>query len=313
MIWKYAKLFRSVLRITKYHYILMVVQVCRMSTREKNSMLCPNCRKLISSDEPACPYCGLSKPGSQWKRGVLSRFSAGALDAVKIILYVNIALYALSIFLNPSALGLSVNPLSFLSPSDRSLFLLGATGTIPIDAYGLWWTLVTASFLHGGILHIFFNMAALGQLGLFVSREFGSNRFWIIYILTGIAGFLISYIAGIPFTIGASASICGLIGAILYYGKSRGGFYGEVIYKQAMGWVIGIVLFGLLVPGINNWAHGGGIISGVLVAYLLGYQEKERENLLHRVMAAGCIMLTAVFLLWAVLRAAYYSFNVPGF
>jgi len=276
-------------------------------------MLCPNCRKLISSDEPACPYCGVSKPGSQWKRGLFKRFSVDTLDAVKIILYVNIALYVLSIFLNPSALGLSVNPLTFLSPSDKSLFLLGATGTIPINLYGLWWTLVTASFLHGGILHIFFNMTALGQLGVFVSREFGLNRFWIIYILTGIAGFLISYIAGVSFTIGASASVCGLIGAILYYGKSRGGFYGEVIYKQAVGWVIGIVLFGLLVPGINNWAHGGGILSGVLLAYLLGYHDKERENLLHRLLAAGCIVLTAVFLLWAVLRAVYYSFNVPGF
>lgn len=284
-----------------------------MTTREKNSMLCPNCRKLISSDEPACPYCGLSKPGSRWKTSFFNRFSLDTLDAVKIILYVNIALYVLSIFLNPSALGLSFNPLTFLSPSDKSLFLLGATGTIPINLYGLWWTLVTASFLHGGILHIFFNMAALGQLGSFVLREFGFNRFFIIYILTGIAGFFISYLAGIPFTIGASASICGLIGAILYYGKSRGGFYGEVIYKQAMGWVIGIVLFGLLVPGINNWAHGGGIISGVLLAYVLGYHEKKGENLFHRLLASGCIALTALFLLWAVLRAVYYSFKIPGF
>ena len=284
-----------------------------MSTREKNSMLCPNCRKLISLDEPACPYCGLSKPGSMWKRGFLNRFSAGALDAVKIILYVNIALYVLSIFLNPSALGLSFNPLSFLSPSDKSLFLLGATGTIPINLYGLWWTLMTASFLHGSILHIFFNMAALGQLGSFVLHEFGFNRFSIIYILCGVAGFLLSYVAGIPFTIGASASVCGLIGAILYYGKSRGGFYGEVIYKQAIGWVIGIVLFGLLVPGINNWAHGGGVVSGVVLAYLLGYHEKKRENFVHRVLAAGCIVFTAIFLLWGVFRALYYSFNVPGF
>ena len=284
-----------------------------MSAKEKNSMLCPNCRKLISSDEPVCPYCGLSKPGSPWKRSFFNRFSAGALDAVKIILYVNIALYVLSIFLNPSALGLSLNPFSFLSPSDRSLFLLGATGTIPINLYGFWWTLITASFLHGSILHIFFNMAALGQLGAFVLHEFGFNRFFIIYIICGIAGFLLSYVAGIPFTIGASASVCGLIGAILYYGKSRGGFYGEVIYKQAIGWVIGIVLFGLLVPGINNWAHGGGVISGVVLAYVLGYHEKKRENFVHRVLAAGCIVMTAIFVLWGVFRALYYSLNVPGF
>jgi rhomboid protease GluP len=279
-----------------------------MSTKEKKSILCPSCRKLISSDEPACPYCGVSKPGSWLKSRFLNIFSAASIDAVKIILYINITFYGVSIFLNPSALGLSANPMTFLSPSDKSLFLLGATGTLPIAGYGRWWTLISASFLHGGILHIFFNMAALGQLGPFVLREFGFNRFVIIYILTGIAGFFISYMAGVPFTIGASASICGLIGAILYYGKSRGGFYGEVIYRQAMGWVVGLVLFGLLLPGINNWAHGGGILSGVLLAFLLGYYEKKGDNIFHRVLATGCIVITAVILLWAVLQAVYYAF-----
>jgi len=271
-------------------------------------MLCPNCRKLISSDEPKCPYCGLSKPGSPLKANLLSRFSAASRDVVKLIIYVNCALYLISIIASPSTLGLSANPLTFLAPSDSSLFLLGATGTIPIAGYGRWWTLIAASFLHGGILHIFFNMAALGQLGPFVLREFGFNRFVIIYVLTGVAGFFVSYLAGIPFTIGASASICGLIGAILYYGKSRGGFYGEVIYRQAMGWVIGLVIFGLLVPGINNWAHGGGLISGITLGFLMSYNELKSETFSHRVLAAVCILSTVIILLWAVLQALLYSF-----
>jgi rhomboid protease GluP len=279
-----------------------------MSTREKKSMLCPNCRKLISSDEPTCPYCGLAKPGSMLKTHFLGRFSAASMNAVKLIIYVNCALYLLSIILSPSTLGLSANPLTFLSPSDRSLFILGATGTVPIVGYGRWWTLIAASFLHGGILHIFFNMAALGQLGPFVLREFGFNRFVIIYLLTGVAGFFVSYLAGIPFTIGASASLCGLIGAILYYGKSRGGFYGQAIYRQAMGWVVGLVIFGLLVPGINNWAHGGGLASGIMFGFLMSYNEQKGETYLHRILAAVCILSTAMTLLWAVLQAIYFSF-----
>jgi rhomboid protease GluP len=151
-------------------------------------------------------------------------------------------------------------------------------------------------------------MAALGQLGPFVLREFGFNRLVILYVLTGVAGFFISYLAGIPFTIGASASICGLIGAILYYGKSRGGFYGEVIYRQAMGWVVGLVIFGLLVPGINNWAHGGGLVSGIMLGFLMSYNEQKGETFFHRVLAAVCILSTAIILLWAVLQALYYSF-----
>ncbi|MGC9975122.1 MAG: rhomboid family intramembrane serine protease, partial [Syntrophales bacterium] len=116
------------------------------------------------------------------------------------------------------------------------------------------------------------------------------------------------YLAGIPFTIGASASICGLIGAILYYGKSRGGFYGEVIYRQAMGWVIGIVIFGLLVPGINNWAHGGGLISGITLGFLMSYNEQKRDTFFHSALAGVCIVSTVIILVWAALQALLFSF-----
>ncbi len=272
---------------------------------EKKSMLCPQCRKLISSDERFCPYCGTGNPGSLWKRGVLGGFSLFRVDPVKIIIIVNVAFYVLSLLLDPAALGLSANPMTFLSPADGSLFLLGATGTLPINAYGRWWTLVSASFLHGGLLHLFFNMIALRQLAPFILEEFGFHRFAILYLWTGVAGFLLSYLAGVPFTIGASASLCGLIGAILYYGKSRGGFYGEQIYRQAMGWVVGLVLFGLFFSGINNWAHGGGLLSGIFIAFLTGYRDRTKEKPLHRLMGTASILLTAAILLWAIIQAVY--------
>lgn len=231
-------------------------------------------------------------------------------DAISAIIYSNIAFYIFSLLLSPLKAGSTANPLTFLAPSNSSLLLLGATGTIPIDHLGRWWTLVSASFIHGGLLHILFNMLALRQLGHFVLEEYGFDRFVIIYLLSGIAGFYISYLAGIPLTIGASASICGMIGAILYYGKSRGGFYGEAIYKQAMGWVIGLVVFGLIVPGINNWAHGGGIATGILTGFSLGYKEKKEESPLNRIIANGLILLTVIILLFAILQAIYYRFFI---
>jgi rhomboid protease GluP len=275
-----------------------------MSRNGKKSILCPNCRKLISSDETNCPYCGIANPGALWKR-YLSTSLSGPRDIVALIFHTNIAFYILSIVLNPKGIGISANPFTFLSPSDNSLFILGATGSIPIGIFHRWWTLISASFLHGSILHIFFNMAALRQLGPFVVREYGTSRFILIYFISGIVGFYVSYIAGVPFTIGASASLCGLIGAILYYGKSRGGFYGQAVYKQAMGWIIGLILFGLLFPGINNWAHGGGVAAGALIGFLVGYEDKKEENRLHRTMATTALAATAVVLLWAVFQALY--------
>jgi rhomboid protease GluP len=143
-------------------------------------------------------------------------------------------------------------------------------------------------------------MMALYQIGPFILREFGFYRFMIIYGLTGIAGFAVSLMAGVPFTIGASASLCGLIGAIIYYGKSRGGYYGQAIYKQAMGWVVGLIVFGVILSGINNWAHGGGLLSGLLLAFLLGYNDQKRETAGVKLIAYACILITVAILIWAI-------------
>jgi rhomboid protease GluP len=228
-----------------------------MTSRNKNSILCPNCRKLISADEFRCPYCGISKPGSWWKNNLLTQGVSSADQIIKAVIYANIGMYIISLLFNSRLPGLSFNPFYILSPENRSLLLLGATGTIPVDNVHGWWTLVSANYLHGGILHILFNMFAFSQIAPLVSREYGVYRMFIIYTLSGIIGFRISYLAGVAFTIGASAAICGLIGAAIYYGKSRGGTYGQAIYRQIGGWALGIMLFGFVVPGINNWGARG--------------------------------------------------------
>ena len=274
----------------------------------RRSILCPKCRKLISTDEPRCPYCGTSRPGTWWKNNLWTR-TFGRLDLpVRIIIFTNLGMYVISLLFNRWSPGSSLNPFVFFTPNNKSLLLLGATGTIPIDQLHRWWTLVSANYLHGNILHIFFNLVAFRQLAYLVVNTYGVYRMMILYSLSGVIGFLVSYVAGVTFTIGASASVCGLIGAMLYYGKSRGGFYGQTIYKQIGGWAVGIFVFGLLVPGINNWGHGGGIVSGVLLGFLLGYEERRRETLTHKLLAGGCMLATGIILFWAVASGVYYRF-----
>lgn len=225
---------------------------------------------------------------------------------IQAIFYINIGMYVLSLLLYPGAIRLTFDPFSLLSPDGESLILLGATGTIPVDRMGRWWTIVSANYLHGGIIHLLFNMAAFRQLAPLVLRTYGMHRFVTLYTLSGIAGFWVSYLAGVKFTIGASAAVCGLIGATLYYGKSRGDTYGEAIYKQVSGWVMGLFIFGLLVPRINNWGHGGGLVAGILLGFLLGYLEKRKENFSHKILGWACVLLTLIVLGGAIGFSVYY-------
>ncbi|MGD8472411.1 MAG: rhomboid family intramembrane serine protease [Desulfobacterales bacterium] len=281
-----------------------------MADHKRQSLLCPNCKKLISISEKKCPYCGTANPAAWWKNNIWTRGFSNPYLLVKSIIGVNIGIYVISLLLNPKGFGLALNPLTFLSPSGQILELLGATGKVPIDGYQRYWTLVSANYLHGGILHIFFNMAAFRQLGLLVSREYGAYRMFIIYTLGGVIGFFISYLAAVPWTIGASASVCSLAGALLYYGKSRGGVYGRALYKQIGIWVIILFLFGLMVPVINNWGHGGGIAAGIGLGFLLGYQERKKENVFHKLLAGSCVIITILILGWAVLAGIYIRFFV---
>jgi len=279
-----------------------------MTRDQRSSILCPNCKKLISADEPRCPHCGIARPGSRLKNNLFTRLFAGTDQIIKAIVFVNVGMYIISLLLGPWSSGFSLNPLSLLSPSNRSLLLLGATGTVPIDRLHRWWTLISANYLHGGLLHILFNMIALRQIAPLVIREFGPHRMVILFVLAGIIGFLVSYLAGVALTIGASAAVCGLIGASLYYGKSRGGIYGQAIYRQIGAWALGIFIFGLLVPSINNWGHGGGMVAGAMLGFVLGYEEKRRERLLHRILAGLCVVATLLILLWAIGSGIYFRF-----
>lgn len=271
-------------------------------------MLCPRCRRLIGSDESTCSWCGARRPAGLWGFTAWTRGALAGDWLVRGIIAANVAYYLLSLVLGSHS-GLSANPLSLLAPDQMSLLLLGASGTIPIDRFGEVLSLLTANYLHGGLLHILFNMIALRQIAPWTTREYGPSRMFIIYTMGGVAGYLVSYLAGVPFTIGASAAVCSLIGALLYFGRSRGGAYGAAVFREVSGWVVGLVLFGLMMPGINNWAHGGGIAGGVLLGMILGYEERRQETTVHRIAALLCAVATVGVLCWTAIGAVAIRFG----
>lgn len=223
---------------------------------------------------------------------------------LKAMIYTNVFMFIISLIYSGKHVVLSINPFHALTPSMDALNFLGASGRLPILKFEAWWSLITANWLHGGLLHILFNMLALRTVAPLVMQEFGLFRMFSIYTLTGVAGFLLSYIGNVYLTIGASSGLCGLIGAALYFGKSRGGQWGQLVYKQTSGWVVSLVLIGFLMPNINNWSHAGGLLSGIFFGWIFGYNEKRGENLFDKSLAAFFVCIT----LWLLGRSVIQGF-----
>ena len=122
-------------------------EALKMNRSSRNSILCPSCRKLISEDEPICPFCGLQTPGSRWKNNPLTRGWGSGDKLIRIVIYTNIGMYLLSWLLHPRLTGGGFNPLRLFSPDQNSLAVLGATGTLLMNYGNGWWTLLSANYL----------------------------------------------------------------------------------------------------------------------------------------------------------------------
>lgn len=144
----------------------------------------------------------------------------------------------------------------------------------PLTLGGQWWRLVTSMFLHGGLLHIFFNMFALWQVGRLVERMFGSTRFFALYMIAGICGSLSSVLWNPHVnSVGASGAIFGIIGGLLAFIRRPDSGVPGTIVKDLRGSLSGFLLFniaaGLVYPHTDNAAHIGGLVGGWLAGHLL--------------------------------------------
>jgi rhomboid protease GluP len=269
------------------------------------STLCPSCGMLVGVNDAKCLGCGRARPGLF---GLTALLRQSGLDDlfVPIVMWGCGALYLASLAMDPSAIA-GGGMLSLLSPGIESLFVLGASGAVPVFHYGRWWTVLSASWLHGGVLHIVFNMMSVRNLGPAVSEFYGGSRTFIIYIVAGAAGFLASSFAGafltfLPgrlqggtFTVGASAGVFGLIGAVLHYGRRGGSAH---IREIAIRWIISGLAFGFFLPRIDNWAHLGGLAGGYLASFWLDPLKPERGS--HALLAVVCLVLSLLAIVASV-------------
>ena len=168
---------------------------------------------------------------------------------------------------------------------------------------GEYYRLVTGIFLHGGILHLAFNMYALYVIGSQIESYLGKIKYIIIYLFSGIMGSLFTTIFGgnIP-SVGASGAIFGLMGAMVYFGYYYRVFLGNVLTNDILPLIAFNLILGFTLSGIDNFAHIGGLIGGLLITRALGV--KDKTTLFEEV--NGFIM-TIIFTLFICYIAFVYS------
>jgi rhomboid protease GluP len=275
-----------------------------MFRQTSGSSLCYACGKLNRVDAAVCFYCGARRPGLWGFAPGLARL-IGRVDFARVVTAVCVVAYAASLLLDPAAALRPRGMFDLLAPSQRALYDLGMTGSIPW-AQGRWWTLLTAIYLHGSLLHIVFNLLWIRQLAPPVEELFGQARLILIFTAAGVLGFVLSNLAGVPWTIGASGAVFGLLGALVHYGRSRGGAFGLGVFRQYWQWALILFVLGFLMPGVNNLGHLGGFVGGYLAALVLGYGERRPERGAHRLAALAAIGLTALAFALS-LRSAFVS------
>ena len=269
------------------------------------SIVCPGCGRLVGVQDEKCLGCGRARPG-MWGFAPMINALGRNLGFSDVVLWGCGLLYVVGLLYDPSSI-MGGGFLSILSPSTEANWLLGASGTVPVLGFGRWWTVLSAGWLHGGILHIGFNMMWIRQLVPAVEQRFGSGRLVMIYTIASVTGFALTTMMGIlplpwplrgaGLTVGASAALCGMAGALWAYGRRVGE---GMLVREIQRFVVFILIFGLVIRGIDNWAHIGGLLGGFLAATWLDPAREEEPK--HILLALVCLGLSAAAVAMSVLH-----------
>ncbi|MDP8977698.1 MAG: rhomboid family intramembrane serine protease, partial [Actinomycetota bacterium] len=165
------------------------------------------------------------------------------------------------------ALSAAVFALTLVTPDlGRQLYVYGAQANGAVEA-GQWWRLLTAAFLHQGLVHIGFNMWALYIFGPALEERVGSWAFTALYLSSALAGGALFFLLGTGVAVGASGAIFGLFGAWLaVFTRSRNTVAGRAVFQQLVMLLAINLALPLVIPNIAWQAHVGGLVAGFAVS-----------------------------------------------
>jgi rhomboid protease GluP len=271
-----------------------IAEMFHSEPKQLRPRLCPACGTLVGATATKCYQCGASMTFSMAAASrSLGRWMPQTSPVTYVMLAICTVMYALSFVITmklSSGQGLGGGLMGLGGISGRVSERLGAS--LPLAGFlgqpgdlGQPWRLVTAIFLHGGLLHIGFNMWVLMDIGPMVEEMYGSARYLFLYVVTGVAGYLLSSSVG-NFSVGASGSLLGLVGVLLAATTGRTSMAAQALRSALIRWLIYIGVLGFIFHGTDNYAHFGGLATGYLLGRLMpdrtpaDLSERRRADLL---------------------------------
>ena len=173
---------------------------------------------------------------------------------------------------------IAINVVVFiLSVFNDAILPMFAVNRELIVNFNQYYRLFTGMFLHAGILHLLFNMYALYIIGMQLESFLGKAKYLIVYLLSGIGASMLSIFFSNSFSVGASGAIFGLMGALLYFGYHYRVYLDSVVKSQIIPLIILNLILGFTISGVDNWAHIGGLVSGILATMAVGVKYKSTK------------------------------------
>jgi membrane associated rhomboid family serine protease len=274
--------------------------------------LCPVCGALVGISATRCHECGANL---RFSLAAISKklsgvFGENEAPVTTVLLIANVLMLGVS-WLSFAAAGEGGGLTILWGLMGEPQYRLGASFGPAIFYGNEWWRLITAMFLHAGLVHIGFNMMALMQFGPALEELYGSSRYLFLYVVTGAFGFLLSAARG-HFSIGASGALLGLVGATLAITSKRGGTYMRELRSRLIS-SVGI-LFVLGFSGfmaMDNFAHGGGLAAGFVIGKIFVDRQPVNVNEKRTAYVLGWLAGIAVIASF-VLMLLHYHDPLPG-
>lgn len=158
--------------------------------------------------------------------------------------------------------------------------------------------LLTSAFMHGNIYHLFFNMYALYFMGSEAERHYGKVKYLIIYLISAVIGGLFSNVLSSSVSVGASGAIFGLFGAELFFAYKYRATLSGFLKSGILPVLLLNLILGFMIPGIDVWDHIGGLNGGLLVAFSLGVNDKEKlKDKVNGTIVLGILIMFLIYML----------------